>query len=76
MAVETIKKRTAAVRVENGTDSEGNVKTTTVSLGTLAKDRWDGDKALAIVGALEPCLNNVIAAIETTATSTLNPSNG
>lgn len=75
MAVEEIKKRSAAIRIENGTDSEGNVKTTTVSLGTLSKDRWDGDKALAIVGALEPCLNNVITTVETTATSTLSASN-
>lgn len=75
MATETIKKRTAGVQLENGTDAYGNVKTVLLSLGTLAKDRWDGDKALAIASALEPCLSKTVSTVEGTSTFTVNPAN-
>lgn len=74
MSVETLKKRTCSIKLENGTDSSGNVRYVSLNIGSLNASRWDGDKALAIVGALESCLNKTIGFVEPTATYTLSPS--
>lgn len=74
MATETIKKRAANVLVENGTDSEGNVRLANVAMGALAPNRWDADKILAIGTALEPCLDNVVAGINGTTTFSITAS--
>lgn len=71
MASETLKKRTFTTIVENGQTSTGNMKLASISMGAISKDRWDADKAVAIAAALEPCLNNVIAGLETTAVMSL-----
>lgn len=75
MAVETIKSRAAKVLLEHGTDSQGNIKLVSLSLGTMSKDRWDADKVLAISAALEPCLNDTLSSTEGTSTFTINPAN-
>lgn len=64
MAVESLASLTCDVVLEDGTDSKGNLKTTTTNIGTLDKDGWNGDKALAIIGALEPCLNKTLYNIQ------------
>ena len=71
MANAELKRVSVNIKVENGTDSEGNVKLTSISLGTLSKDNFNADKALAIVNLLEPVLDNVIASVEKTEVSTL-----
>lgn len=68
MAVEVLKKRTFSAKLDNGRDSEGNVRTVSISMGSVNKDRWDNEKALNIAGALEPCLSKDISALESTAT--------
>lgn len=72
MAVETLSKLTARLTLENGTDSEGNLKLKNLSLGNMAKDSFDGDKCLAIVQKLGPCLSLTIHAVETVKTSSLS----
>lgn len=72
MAAETIKKVACNVMVETGTDAEGNIKTASVSLGTLSKDSWNADKALAIVSALGPCLSKSINSTDKVQTSTIS----
>lgn len=74
MAVETMKKRSCNVVLENGRDSDGTLKTVTQGIGTLSKvaSNWDGDKAIAIGQALGPCLSKTINSMTTTVENTLS----
>lgn len=71
MAIETIKKISVAVRLDNGTDSQGNVKTVNISLGNMSETNFDSDKALAVVSALGPCLSKTVVSVEKTEIDTL-----
>lgn len=72
MAVKTLKKITVSVKLNNGTDSEGNVKLVSVSLGNMSEENFDDDKALAVVTALAPCLAKTVSSIEESDLSTLS----
>lgn len=72
MANETLKKRACSLKLANGTDSSGNTKYVSLSLGTLKAERWDGDAAIAVVAALSPCLSKTLSSIETQATYSLS----
>lgn len=63
MAQEILSSVTCNVMLENGTDTSGNIKTVKQSIGKLSKDRWNADKALAIVTALAPCLSKTVNAV-------------
>lgn len=69
--VETVKKRSANCQLENGIDSEGNIKYVSLSFGALAKDAWDADKLFNIKNALVPCLSKTVASTELITTSSL-----
>lgn len=58
--------------LEDGTDTKGNLKTTSIPLGTLDKDNFNADKALAIVSLLEPCLCKTLYNVEKVEVSTLS----
>lgn len=60
MATNTIVKNVCQLRLNNGTDSQGNVKTVGINLGQLSPTGWDDDKALAIADKLEDCLTKTI----------------
>lgn len=53
-------KRTATLKLNNGTDSSGNIKTVSLNLGSLDVANWDADKAMAIMNALAPCLKKTV----------------
>ncbi|MBQ2615650.1 MAG: hypothetical protein IJG51_08490 [Synergistaceae bacterium] len=72
MANSVLKKVSVSIKLDDGQDSQGNPKTVSVSLGSLSKNSFDADKALAVVGALEPCLNKSISSIEKTEVSSLS----
>ena len=72
MANSVLKKVSVSIKLDDGTDSQGNPKTVSVSLGSLSKDSFDADKALAIVDALEPCLNKSVSSVEKTEVSTIS----
>ena len=72
MATETLKKVAVNIILENGTDSEGNLKLVNLSLGTLSKDSFDADKALGIVQVLGPCLSKNINSVVKVQTSTIS----
>lgn len=72
MAISTLKKVSASIRLNNGTDMDGNTLTVGISLGNMNKDTFDADKALAIVGLLEPCLSKAVEAVEKTEVSTIS----
>ena len=67
---EIIQKRTVTLKLNNGT-KQGVVQTVNVSLGSLDKDEWDGDKATAIIDLIEPCLSKSIEEITTSTTARL-----
>lgn len=71
MALEEIATRTARVALENGTDSEGNMKYVNQSITGISKSGWDADKFLNIVGALGPCLSKTIGNAQTVVTSNI-----
>lgn len=76
MATERMTKRTARVALNNGQDASGNVKYVYDNVSGLSKTAaaWDADKYLAIIGALEPCLNKTLEAAETVATYSITAS--
>ncbi len=71
MANVALKKVSVNVKLNNGTDSEGNQRTVTISLGTLSKDNFNADKALTVIAALEPCLDKALSAVEKVEVSTI-----
>ena len=71
MANTALKKVSVNIKLDNGMDSEGNIRTVTVSLGSLSKDNFNADKALAVITALEPCLNKEVNTVEKVEVSTI-----
>ena len=59
------------MKLNNGLDSAGNVKTLNVSLGTLNKDAWDAQKAMNIVELARPCFSRTVYSTEKTESDTL-----
>ena len=72
MATATLKKVSVNVKLDNGTDAAGNVKTVGVSLGTLSTSGFDANKVMAIVPLLEPCLTKSVYSVEKVEVSTLS----
>ena len=75
MATSTIKKVTARVRLENGTDDYGNYKYVNQSLGDLNEAYFTSNETAAVNAlyairtTLAPCLNKTIGYLETVTTS-------
>ena len=70
-AVNTPKKVAVSVKLNNGTDSDGNVVTVGISLGTLNLSGYDDDKALAVVSSLEACLAKEVYSVDKTSVTSL-----
>lgn len=51
-----VRKYTVTLKLNNGLDSMGNVKTVNISLGSLSTQRWDQTKAMNIVSLLDSVL--------------------
>lgn len=71
MAVENLTKVAVSLRLNNGTDSQGNVKTVGVSLGSISMSGYTADKARNVALALSPCLSKTVSRVETTKTFTI-----
>lgn len=71
MANSSIDKITVNVKLENGTDEAGNIKTVSVSLGNLSEDNYNADKALAVVSLLAPCLSKTVSSVEEVTVKTI-----
>ena len=69
MANVTLTKVSVRLKLENGTDAEGNMKYVNLSLGSLSKDNFDTDKALAVKALLAPCLSKTVGSVEMTQVS-------
>ena len=71
-AVTTPSKVSVSLKLNNGTNPEtGAVKTVSISLGSLNKDAFNADKAMAIVGLLTPCLAKPLLSVNKTEASVL-----
>ena len=77
MAVSSLTKITARLRLENGTDETGNMKYVNQSLGDLNETYYAEntaaaqEKILNIKNAIAPTLSKTVGYTETVATSTL-----
>lgn len=71
MASSILQSVKVAVNLNNGTDSQGNTKTVALSMGSLNKNAFDADKALAIVSALGPVLDKSVEHVSKTEVSTI-----
>lgn len=71
MAIETVNQINVYVELNNGTDSLGHVKTVNASLGNFSETNYDGDKALAFVSALAPCLSKTVVRVRKAVISTI-----
>lgn len=65
---------TVNMKLNNGTDSQGQVKTLNQSIGKLNIDRYDDQKAMNIVNLAEPCLAKPVYEVRKVATSILSES--
>lgn len=65
-------KISVSVRLNNGTDSEGNVATIGINLGRIRISTYDRDKVLAIKTVLSPCLSKSIYAMQETTVGLLS----
>lgn len=80
MATSTLSKVTARLKLENGTDAEGNIKTVNLSMGDLSEsyfqtNRVDALTALvAIRATLSPILSKTVHNMETVETSEITNS--
>lgn len=72
MAIEMVTQVSVNLKLENGTDTEGNMKYVSLSLGSLSKDRFDADKVLAIKRLLAPCLSKTVRSVEKVTISTIH----
>ncbi len=64
MAYTMLRKIVVNVQLNNGTDSQGNVRTVGVSLGTLSTTGFDTNKIATIIRALAPCFSKSVYSIE------------
>lgn len=71
MATSTLVKVLVKMNLNNGTDSQGNVKTVSVNLGSLNPTTYDADKALAIADKLEDILSKTIVSVNEVKTATI-----
>lgn len=69
--VETVRKRTATMSLEAGTDAEGNIKYVNQSFGTLARDSWDAEKLLNIKDGVAPILSKTVGYVQAVTTAEL-----
>lgn len=72
MASTTLQSLRVNLKLDNGTDAQGNQKTVSISLGNLSKNNFDADDALSVVTALEPCLSKAVLSVEKTEVSTIS----
>lgn len=72
MATSTANKVSINVKLNDGVDETGSVKTVGVSLGSLSVSGFDADKALEVVNLLGACLTKTVYTVEKTEVTTLS----
>ena len=70
MASISLYKLTSRAKLNNGQDAQGNMKYVNLSIGDMNETYWSANQStaltslLAVIGALEPCLNKTVEGIE------------
>lgn len=78
MATSTLVRLTARLKLENGTDADGNMKYVNQALGDLSESYYSSNtaeainKLNAIRTAIAPTLSKTVGALETVATSEIS----
>ena len=78
MAEYDVRSVSTKVKLNDGTDSQGRAKYVSVSLPNqsedyFAEDKDDfGDKTLAIITALAPCLSKTVSSVEVSSSESLS----
>lgn len=60
---ETVTKESVSLNLNNGTDSEGQIKVVKTSFPTLNANLWNGDKVMAVISKIEPCLSKTVYSV-------------
>ena len=58
--ISSLESTKVSVKLKNYTDGDGKVHTLSVNLGSLDDDRYDDQKAMNIINALESCFDKEI----------------
>lgn len=64
MATSTVEKIQCRIKLDNGTDAQGNVKTLSVSFPTVSVSGYTDARFLAVSQAVQPCLTHTIYSLE------------
>ncbi|MBQ7592727.1 MAG: hypothetical protein IJU48_00060 [Synergistaceae bacterium] len=67
----TVNKISVSIKLNNGLDTQGNVKTVGISLGSLSTSGYNADKVMAVVALLEECLAKEIVQVDRTEVASL-----
>ena len=67
----TLDKVAVKMNLNNGTDSQGKVKTVSQNLGSLNPTNYDAQKVMNIVEGLVPCLTKSVYSVQEVRNSTL-----
>lgn len=70
--ITTLDKIAVKMNLNNGTDSQGKVKTVSQNLGSLNPETYDAQKVMNIVEGLMPCFTKAVRSVQEVRTSTLN----
>lgn len=70
--ITTLDKIAVKMNLNNGTDSQGKVKTVSQNLGSLNPQTYDAEKVMNIVEGLMPCFAKSVHSVQEVRTSTLN----
>ena len=70
MAARTVTEKIAVnLLLNNGTTSDGQVRTVPLSIVKINKDTFDADKALTVAGLIEDCLTKSVYEVQKVETS-------
>lgn len=68
---ENVTKQAITMKLNNGYDAQGNIKTVNLGLGSLSATGYNAQKALNIVEDLTACLSKSVVEVQHVQTSTL-----
>ena len=72
MAFTALRKISVNIQLNNGTDTYGQDRYVSISLGNLSEENYDADKVYSVIEALAPCLSKTVSSVNEVRVSTLN----
>lgn len=68
---EEVETEVVRMKLNNGQDTQGNIKTVNQNIGSLNPNAWDAQKIMNIVEGLIPCLSKSVNSVQHVRTTTL-----